>query len=137
LAWSRKEKPMLAVTTIYAALIAVLFAALSLRVALYRMNRQLSIGSDGNERFDYMVRAHGNCAEYAAFGLLLLGLVEIQGWNAGVVHALGAAFLLARLSHAGAFSGPRHIRPLRMLGASLTFTVLFVLAGLLLWGSFA
>jgi uncharacterized protein len=125
------------VTSIYAALVTLLFVGLSLRIALYRMDRRLSIGSDGNERFDYMVRAHGNCAEYAPLGILLLGLAELQGWGDGVIHAAGGAFLLARISHAVAFSGPRHIRPLRMLGASLTFTVLLALALLLLWRTFA
>ena len=78
------------------------------------------------------VRAHGNCAEYVPFGLVLLGLLEGMGLPLAGVHALGTAFLAGRVLHAWGISQEPEVLRFRTAGMALTFTVFGVAAAALL-----
>lgn len=125
--------PTIEVTSIYAAILAILFTALSLRVISYRIGHNVSLGDAGNKGLLKRMRAQANCAEYAPFGLLLLLLLELQGLGALWLHLLGLTLTLGRLAHAIGFSRSPPIFLLRRIGMVLTFTQLVAAAGLLLF----
>ncbi len=103
---------MLPVTAIYAALLALLFLALSARVIAFRGKASLSLGDGGNPDMFQRIRAHSNCAEYVPLGLLLLALAELQAAPPVALHALGALLLVGRALHAWSFLA----MPVRMGG---------------------
>jgi uncharacterized membrane protein YecN with MAPEG domain len=121
------------ITPIYAASLALLFTALSMRVISYRIAHRVSLGDAGNKGLLKRMRAQANCAEYAPFGLLLLLLLELQGVEALWLHLLGVTLTLGRLAHAIGFSLSPPIFALRRIGMVLTFTQLVLSAGLLLF----
>lgn len=121
------------ITALYAALIAVLFMVLSLRVAFVRRGQKISLGDGGSKELEKRIRAHGNCAEYAPIALLLIGLAESLHVPALVLHGLGATLVVARLAHAFGISSTPQIIAGRAAGMILTMSVIGVAAGLNLW----
>ncbi|AKS45632.1 hypothetical protein SAMN05444287_0730 [Octadecabacter temperatus] len=108
------------ITGIYAALIAVIFIVLSVRVILFRRQNQLGLGDHGNKSLMKRMRAQANCAEYAPFGLLLMALVELQDAAPSALHLIGATLFLGRIVHGYGFSASPPIMPLRQAGMLLT-----------------
>jgi len=99
-----------------------------------RVKHQVAIGTGGVEEVEKRVRAHGNMAENAAIFVIVLALLELSGMNQTVVMALGAAFVLARLSHAvGLGVLPLGANKPRVLGATGTAFVGVLTGGLLIW----
>ena len=128
---------MLAITGLYAGLIALVFLALSARVILYRRRNRISLGDNGNNSLLKRMRAQANCAEYAPFALLLLALIEAQGAPALAVHLLGAALLAGRCLHGWGFSASPPVMGARVAGTVLTLTMILLSAsGLILHGLF-
>lgn len=116
------------ITAVYAALIAGVFLALSRRVIMIRRGDRVAIGDAGNARLLRAMRAHANCAEYAPFGLILIGLAETLAAPALILHALGLALLGGRVVHAyGLSQEPEDLR-LRVTGMALTLTTIGVAA---------
>jgi uncharacterized membrane protein YecN with MAPEG domain len=118
-------------TSLYAALLAALYILLSLRVIKARRTHRVALGAP-HRLVERAVRAHGNCAEYAPFGLIMLGLLEGMGLPAWGVHALGSAFLAGRVLHAWGISQEPEVFRFRTAGMGLTFAVLGVAATALL-----
>ncbi|NOD48315.1 MULTISPECIES: MAPEG family protein [unclassified Ruegeria] len=119
---------MLAITPIYAALIAILYVALSVKVILQRRSDKISVGDGGSKLMIKAIRTHSNCAEYAPIGLLLIAMVELQGAGSLTLHVLGLMLLAGRLLHAYGFGRTPQIVILRQLGMGLTFTAILVTA---------
>lgn len=120
------------ITPIYAALIALIFVALSARVIGYRRAHRLSLGDEGDKSLLKRMRAQANCAEYAPIGLILILLVELQGAPAIAVHFLGVCLLAGRALHGWAFSASPPVMAGRQIGMALTFTAIsFAALGLL------
>ncbi len=109
---------------LYAALLALLFVALSIRTLRLRHSLKIGLGDAGNALMLRAVRVHANFAEYAPLGLLLVYLVEVQGASSMLVHALGVCLVLGRLSHAWGVSQAQENYRFRVAGMALTFTVL-------------
>ena len=107
--------------------------ALSLRVVLHRRARRIGVGTGGDEAMTRKVRVHANFAEYVPLGLLMLALLELSGFDAGVLWALGLALLAARVLHAVGLSGSAGYSLGRFSGALLTFLVLLAMATCGLW----
>jgi uncharacterized protein len=119
-------------TSLYAALLVGLYLALAARVIRGRKGKRIDMGTGEDRLFERHVRAHGNFAEYAPLGLVLLLLLELQGRPAWLLHALGLALLAGRALHAWSFSAAER-RPLsRVAGTALTLTMLGAAALLLL-----
>ncbi|MCH2163290.1 MAG: MAPEG family protein [Marinovum sp.] len=119
---------MFAITSIYAAFLALLFIALSFRVIAYRRSNKISLGDEGNKSLMKRMRAHANCAEYVPMGLIVLALVEAQEAPSVAVHALGLLLLIGRVMHGYGFSASPPIMFLRVWGMILTFTMLALAA---------
>lgn len=118
---------MLQATPLYAGLLALLFVGLSARVILARRTLGVSLGDGGEADLLRRMRVHGNCAEYAPIGILLLAMAELQGMPVGIVHLLGATLFLGRVSHAWSMSRTPQSMPGRVAGMGLTLTTIALL----------
>lgn len=112
------------VTPLYAGLLALLFIALSMRAIAARRRARLALGTGDNPALLRATRVHGNFAEYVPLALLLFLLLELQGVPALLLHALGAALLLARLVHAWGVAHTNENFRYRVAGMGLTLTML-------------
>jgi uncharacterized protein len=106
----------------YAALLALMFVALSVRTLKMRRSLGIPIGDVGNEAMLRAMRAHANFAEYVPFALFLIYLIEQTGANAGFVQALCLSLLIGRISHAVGISRVKERLAFRVLGMALTLT---------------
>lgn len=127
----------LPITSVFAALITLLFLTLSFRVIFYRRGNLISLGDHGDKALETRIRAQANCAEYAPLGVILLGLVEVAGAPAIATVLLGLMLFIGRLLHGIGFWGERPVMALRVYGMVLTTSMMGVSAvGLLLHGLF-
>ena len=113
---------------LYAGLLALVFAALSLRALALRRRLRIPIGDASNPVMLRAMRVHANFAEYAPFSLFLLFLVERSGASAALVHALGIAMLAGRVLHAIGVSRVDERYGFRVAGMALTLAPLIVAA---------
>lgn len=119
---------MISITPLYAGLIALLYIHLSIRVIKIRRGDRISLGDGGRDDMAYRVRAHANLAEYAPLGLILLGMIELQGAPIWAVHILGLMLLVGRLLHAWAFGQSPQNMPGRVYGMLLTLLMIILAA---------
>jgi uncharacterized membrane protein YecN with MAPEG domain len=114
------------VVQLYAAVLGLVFIALSVRTLRLRRSLRVAVGDGGNIVMLRAMRAHANFAEYVPFSVVLLFMVQTQGAPGWLLHVLGLALLLGRLSHAyGVSHEPENFR-FRVFGMMMTFGVLAV-----------
>jgi uncharacterized membrane protein YecN with MAPEG domain len=87
-------------TPLYAALLALLFVALSVRTLRLRRRLRIPLGDGGAEQMVRAMRVHANFAEYTPLTLLCLFMLELQHVPLVAINALGTALVLGRLLHA-------------------------------------
>lgn len=114
-----------AVTSLYAALLGIMLIPFTLRVGLYRVKNGINLGDGQDEEMIRRIRAHANFTEFVPIALILLGLVEVAGASSILVHALGAALTLGRLSHWLQLSGL--VKPLAFRAGGMLATLLTIL----------
>lgn len=114
------------VSPLYAAVLALVFVALSMRVIERRRAARVSLGDGGDAELQRAIRAHANFAEYVPLALILLVLLESSRFSLYLVHALGVALLVGRLLHAYALAFRAHFPAGRVIGTALTFGVLVI-----------
>jgi len=119
---------MLTVTGLYAGLLALIYVGLSFRVEQLRNERKIGFGDGGDKDLMRAILAQGNFAEYVPLALVLMALAEAQSMSVWLIHACGILLLIGRAAHVLAFSDRPEAMRLRILGMALTFTVLTVLA---------
>ncbi|WP_293447223.1 MAPEG family protein [Planktotalea sp.] len=106
-------------------------------MVVYRRKNLISMGDHGDNSLLKRMRAQGNCAEYAPFGVMLLAFVEISDAPTVAVHFLGAMLVLGRLAHAWGFSASPPVMMGRVVGMVLTLSMILLSAlGLLFHGLF-
>ena len=116
------------ITAFFAAIHGLFFLLLSARVILQRRSAGIAWGDGDDREMKRRIRAQANAAEYMPIGLILLGLLEIQGLQSWALLGLGALFLAGRLIHGWAFSFAGAPMGLRVLGTALTLTGLGLLS---------
>ena len=119
-------------TAIYAALLGLLAAVLTVRVILQRVKTGVQAGDGGHAGLGQAIRAHANLSEQAPLALLLLMFAEVLGTPTAWVHTLGVVLVLARLSSAWGLSHSLGPTQPRQTGAGVT--VLVVVSAALLIG---
>ncbi|MEM6775185.1 MAG: MAPEG family protein [Pseudomonadota bacterium] len=124
---------MLIVTGTYAALLGLLFVALSVRTLRLRRRLQIAVGDGGSAEMLRAMRVHANFAEYTPIALLLIAMAELNGVDALLIHALGIALLLGRLSHAWGVRQMRETFLFRVVGMAMSLTSISGAALLLLY----
>jgi len=119
------------VVPVYAALLALLFVHLSLRVIRLRRIEQVPLGGGNSEILQRAICAQANFVEYVPIALVLLFFVETAYYPLWVVHVLGVALLAGRAVHAWGVSREEiHYRH-RIWGMRLTIWMLIASAVLL------
>lgn len=114
------------ITALYAGLLGLLLVVLSLRVIIVRYKSRTALGDAGDERLRRRIRVQGNFAEYAPLAILLIAINEHLGMVSWGVHALGAALVLGRCSHAFGVSQHPETLAFRQAGMVTTFTVIII-----------
>lgn len=110
-------------SALYAAILGLLAAMLTVRVIVGRVKTGIQTGDGGNGQLGQAIRAHANLSEQVPLALLLIALVEVLGTPAVWVHALGIVLVLARLSSAWGLSHSLDASQARQTGAGLTLLV--------------
>lgn len=87
------------VTSIYAAIIALLMAGLSTWVGIMRGQQATALGDGGHDNLRLAIRRFGNLSEYAAMALLLMLLMELQKVPDSWLHIYGTLLVAFRLLH--------------------------------------
>ncbi len=118
------------VTSLFAALLALVLVVLSFRVIGVRRSEGISLGIGGNPALEQRSRSQANFCEYVPLALLLLAMLEANQVGAGKLYALGVLLLAARICHPFGIEGAGLMY--RVIGTSVTFLVLLVEALLLL-----
>jgi uncharacterized membrane protein YecN with MAPEG domain len=117
-----------AITSFYAALLALLFIFLSKRVITIRREERISSGDGNNPRLCRTIAVHNNFAQYVPFALLLITFVELSAAPVWLVHLLGLLLLAGRVLHIyGVGREPENFR-MRTWAMMITFAVLAIAA---------
>ena len=87
------------ITATYAAIVAMLFIAMSFYVIVTRAKTDFLVGDGDNARMLVAMRRHGNMAEYVPLALLMMGLAEMTGLGATWLHVCGIALIAGRMIH--------------------------------------
>jgi len=122
-------------TAIFAALLGLLAALLTVNVILNRVRSKINRGDGGDAALAQAIRAHGNFAEHTPLALLLIGLAEALGYHAPMILTLGGVLLLARLLNAWGLNSSLEQTFGRQAGAGLTVLVTAIAAGLVLYAA--
>jgi uncharacterized protein len=124
------------ITAAYLAVLALLYAALAIRVVQLRRRNRAGFGDADNAQLRSAIRAHGHFAEYVPIIALMVAMLEISGLPASSVHGLMGTLLVARLLHPfGMYAKPGTLqfRVGRIWGMTITIGVMTACAGLILW----
>ena len=121
---------MLPVTSIIAALAALLYIALAMRVIGVRRSDKVSLGDAANKTLETRIRQHGNFNEYVPLALILMAIAEFQNAPRLLLIVLGLAILGGRLAHVYGLENMHNAvgRKLRTYGMLSTFLSLVILS---------
>ncbi|MCC5879330.1 MAG: MAPEG family protein [Idiomarina sp.] len=125
----------LPVTSLFAALLTLLYIVLAIRIIRLRWRERVGIGTGESLPLKAAVRVHGNFSEYVPLGLILLGLMEVNGASELLLFAMGGLLFIARIFHAIGLTKTIGVSIYRTIGVLGTFSMLLVSAGFVL-GSF-
>lgn len=110
----------------YAALIAILYIAMSAYVIATRAKTNVLLGDGGNPTMLLAMRRHGNLSEYAPIALLVMGFAEMLGLGTIWLHTAGLLLLAGRLLHPfGLHSEPGGVAP-RIAGTLATMAAILI-----------
>ena len=124
------------VTPFYAAILAFIFVALSVKTLLLRRKLKIGIGTGDNEEMLRAMRVHSNFIEYTPFALLLSLMIELLRGSIILVHIVCLLLLIGRLIHAYGVSRLAENYRFRVVGMAFTFTSICTSALILLSLSF-
>lgn len=126
---------MLVITPIYAALLALIFFFLSIRIIKLRRLHRVALGDNGKPILTRAIAAHQNFAQYVPFSLILILLIELEGAPKLFIHVLGILLVFARCMHAYGISQLKENFKLRTYGMMMTLSILLFSASFLLINS--
>lgn len=121
------------VTSLYAALLALVFVVLTAMVGYARSKTTVALGDGGDPGLIVANRRQMNFVENVPLALLLIALIELRGGNTTWLHVLGGVLLVARLVHPFGINTVTAKTIPRAAGATGTLLVLLAAALTLLW----
>jgi hypothetical protein len=122
----------LAITSFYAAILALLYVVLAILVVRQRIKHRVGLGIGKEPRMLQTVRMHGNFAEYVPFLLILVALLELQQSPVWQLHLVAGLTLAGRVLHAVGLWQSSGTSVPRFVGMLSTFAALIAGAVLLL-----
>lgn len=111
----------LAITSIYALPVGIIYLILWMRVSAVRSSAGISFGDQGNITLLQRIRQHGNCAEWSFFVLILMILAEGIGTPATWLHISGVLLVVGRIAHPFGLKTDTAAHPLRYVGNGTNF----------------
>ena len=120
------------ITPYYAAILALLFIALSVRTIKTRREHKVAIGDGGEKSILRASRVHANFSEYVPFTILLIAMLEMQSYSDWMIHGLCVALVAARIAHAYGVSQANENFKFRIFGTAMTINIIGICAFLLL-----
>ena len=121
------------ITILYAGLLAIIYAVLTVRVAKARFKYRVGLGDGGVPDLTQRIRVHGNFAEHVPFALLLIFLVDYSQYSPVIVHVLGIILVIARILHIIGITQTPYASKGRFIGTVLTILIYLICAALLIW----
>lgn len=97
-----------ATTAFYAAVLALIYVALSGWVVAGRLTGDVLHGDGGDRSLMKRIRSHGNFAEYVPLTLLLIAFLEAAGASGALVRTLLIVLVVARLLHPVGMLAPKN-----------------------------
>jgi uncharacterized membrane protein YecN with MAPEG domain len=122
----------LAITSFYAAILALLYVVLAILVVRQRIKHRVGLGTGKEPRMLQTVRMHGNFAEYVPLLLILVALLELQQSPVWQLHLVAGLTLAGRVLHAVGLWQSSGTSVPRFVGMLSTFAALIAGAVLLL-----
>ena len=122
------------ITMLYAGLCTILVVVLALRVVQWRFRHKIGLGDGGDRQLLMRVRAHANAVENMPLALLLLGGMELNGYNSGQIHGFGSVLLLSRAAHAWGLSHSSGTSRGRFIGSLFTWLLMLTMAAFAIGG---
>jgi uncharacterized protein len=116
------------ITMLYAGLCTILVVFLALRVVQWRFRHKIGLGDGGDRELLTRVRVHANAVENMPLALLLLGGMELNGYNPGLIHGFGSVLFVSRVAHAWGLSHSNGASKGRLLGSSFTWLLMLTMA---------
>jgi uncharacterized protein len=120
---------------LWSGLLLLLLVTLSVRVALTRRSRRVSLGDGGDPDLALKSRVFGNAAEYIPVGIGAMAILAVLGMPAVGIHMVGVPLFVGRILHATGLRGDRATGA-RIFGILLTWLALFLAALMLLVHAF-
>lgn len=112
------------VTPIYAAVLGLVFTALSFRTLLLRRKIKIGIGYGDQPVLIRAISVHANSAEYVPLALRLIFFLQARTQTILLVHILCVPLLLGRVIHAYGVSQINENYTFRTIGMVLTLGVI-------------
>jgi len=112
------------ICAVYAAILGLLGAALTVNVIVNRVRSGVDAGDGGVAKLAQAIRAQANFVEQAPLALIVIALAEALGARVLVVHILAVALVAARLASAYALNRTLAQSPLRQFGGGVSVLVL-------------
>ena len=125
------------VTALYAALLTGVAIVLAQLVGPARLASGVALGDGGQPALRVAMRRHANFTEHVPLVLILLGIIELNGASASLLHSLGAVLLVSRIVHPFGLHYEDMRRKARLVGALGTLLVSVVAAGVAGWQALA
>lgn len=116
------------ITIYYAAILALFYVYLTLKVVKVRKKEKIAIGYGESKELSRAIRVHANFAEYVPLALLLLYFLESQGGHSIIMFLLGGLLLIGRILHAYGVSKVEENLKFRVFGMFSTISVTVISA---------
>jgi len=123
----------LAITALYAGILALIVIALAVNVTVHRVKLRVPLGDGGNAQMRRMIRLHGNAAEYIPLAIALMLIYELNSGSHLGLHIIGAALIAGRVIQTWGMWATDMTNIGRQIGQSLTWLSVAALAVLNLW----
>ena len=118
----------LAITALYAGILALIIVALGVNVTMHRVELRVPLGDGGNPQMLRMIRLHANAIEYVPLAVLLMLIYEINGGWHTALHVIGIALVAGRVLQTWGMWGTEMPGFGRGAGQSLTWLSIAALA---------
>lgn len=122
-----------AITALYAAILALIVIALAINVTMHRVKFRVALGDGGNPIMLRMIRVHANAAEYVPLAIALMLVYELNGGSHTALHIIGVALIAGRILQSWNMWSTEVAGFGRRSGQSLTWLSIAALAVLNLW----
>ncbi|MBR9861974.1 MAG: hypothetical protein GYB24_00850 [Rhodobacteraceae bacterium] len=127
----------LPITSLYAAILALMLIVLTYYVILGRARSGISILHGEDMALATRIRQHGNFIEFVPMALIVMALAEFGGANSMALHIAGVLLVVARIAQPFGMHPEIATKPLRIIGGAGTHLSILISVALILTARFA